>query len=77
MPDPRTTILDSIRLLLQRRAAENGPIQMDDDLFEDVGLDSLEIAELSAMLEDDLGTDPWSAGLVPQTVGDVVGYYAS
>lgn len=39
-------------------------------------LDSLEAAELSAMLEDELGTDPFSAGAeMPETVGDVVAFY--
>lgn len=45
---------------------------------EGLELDSLEAAELSAMLEDELGTDPFSAGdELPETVGDVVGFYAS
>jgi acyl carrier protein len=39
-------------------------------------LDSLEAAELSAMLEDELGSDPFSAGgAMPETVGDVLGFY--
>jgi acyl carrier protein len=41
-----------------------------------LGLDSLEAAELSAMLEDELGTDPFSAGgELPETVGDVLAFY--
>ncbi len=43
-----------------------------------LGLDSLEAAELSAMLEDEFGTDPFSAGdELPERVGDVVGFYAA
>lgn len=43
-----------------------------------IGLDSLETAELSAVLEDDFGTDPFSAGGdMPQTVGDIVAFYGS
>lgn len=43
-------------------------------------LDSLEAAELSALLEDELGSDPFSAALasgdeMPGTVGDVVAFY--
>lgn len=39
-------------------------------------LDSLEAAELSAMLEDELGTDPFSAGAeMPERVGDIVAFY--
>ncbi|MEO6884868.1 MAG: acyl carrier protein [Jatrophihabitantaceae bacterium] len=47
-------------------------------LFADgIGLDSLETAELSAMLEDEFGTDPFSAETMPQTVGDIVAFYAA
>lgn len=43
-----------------------------------LGLDSLEAAELSAMLEDEFGTDPFSAGdELPERVTDVVGFYAA
>jgi acyl carrier protein len=39
-------------------------------------LDSLEAAELSAMLEDEFGTDPFSAGdEMPETVGDILAFY--
>jgi acyl carrier protein len=43
-----------------------------------LGLDSLEAAELSAMLEDTFGSDPFSTeGDLPERVGDVVAYYAA
>ena len=43
---------------------------------EGLGLDSLEAAELSAMLEDAFGSDPFSTSVdLPETVGDVVGFY--
>ena len=43
---------------------------------EGLGLDSLEAAELSAMLEDAFGSDPFSTSAdLPETVGDVVGFY--
>jgi acyl carrier protein len=43
-----------------------------------LGLDSLEAAELSAMLEDEFGTDPFSSGVdLPETVGDIVLFYAA
>jgi acyl carrier protein len=39
-------------------------------------LDSLDAAELSAWLEDELGSDPFSGdGEMPETVGDVVSFY--
>lgn len=43
---------------------------------EGIGLDSLETAELSAILEADFGTDPFSEGDVPETVGDIIAFYA-
>jgi acyl carrier protein len=43
-----------------------------------LGLDSLEAAELSAMLEDEFGSDPFSAGGdLPETVGGIVAFYAA
>jgi acyl carrier protein len=45
-------------------------------LFADgLGLDSLETAELSALLEDEYGKDPFSGDTMPQTVGDIVDFY--
>ena len=41
-----------------------------------IGLDSLETAELSALLEDEHGSDPFSTGdTMPETVGDILGFY--
>ena len=49
---------------------------LDAPLYADgIGLDSLETAELSALLEDELGRDPFTADLMPQTVRDIVGFY--
>jgi acyl carrier protein len=43
---------------------------------EGLGLDSLEAAELSALLEEELGSDPFSAGgAMPETVGDILSFY--
>jgi acyl carrier protein len=42
-----------------------------------LGLDSLETAELSALLEDELGTDPFSSGVMPQTVAELIAFYDS
>lgn len=40
-------------------------------------MDSLEAAELSALLEDELGKDPFATGGdLPQTVGEVLAFYA-
>ncbi len=42
-----------------------------------LGLDSLQTAELSAILEDEFGTDPFSEGLVAGTVGEIVRFYTA
>lgn len=45
---------------------------------EGLELDSLEAAELSAVLEDEYGRDPFSAdGAMPETIGDVLDFYAA
>ncbi len=41
-----------------------------------VGLDSLETAELSALLEDEHGSDPFSTGDLPQTLAEIQAFYA-
>lgn len=58
-----------------------------DELTDDLGLyagglelDSLEAAELSAHLEDEFGSDPFTAALqagsdLPETVGEIVAFY--
>lgn len=42
-----------------------------------IGLDSLETAELSAILEDEHGSDPFNDGEMPETVGDILSFYAA
>ena len=37
-----------------------------------VGLDSLEAAELSALLEDEVGSDPFTSDEMPQTLRDIL-----
>jgi acyl carrier protein len=41
-----------------------------------IGLDSLETAELSAVLEDEFGSDPFNSETMPRTVGDILAFYA-
>jgi acyl carrier protein len=42
---------------------------------EGVEMDSLDTAELAARLEDELGRDPYSEGVLPATIGDVADFY--
>jgi acyl carrier protein len=81
LPDAETTvraegiIRDTIRGLLDQRGASGIEIGPDSKLTADLGLDSLELAELSAVLEDEIGHDPFSEGIVPETVAELVDYY--
>jgi acyl carrier protein len=51
-------------------------ITLESPLYADgLDIDSLQAAELSALLEDELGTDPYTEGTVPSTVGDIVDFY--
>ena len=78
-----TTDQDKVRAVISEflaRADKGGEGWTDDTgLWGDgLGLDSLEAAELSAMLEDEFGSDPFSAGGdLPERVRDVVAFYAA
>ena len=75
-PDAETTVLGTLRLLLERRGAAGIDIRPDARIQEDLDLDSLEVAELSATLEDELGRDPYTEGEVPRTVGEILAFYS-
>lgn len=70
-------IVATIGTLLARRGASGLTITPESKLTADLGMDSLELAELSAVLEDEFGHDPYSEGIVPATVAELVGYYES
>ncbi|MCW2751924.1 MAG: hypothetical protein JWR83_3034 [Aeromicrobium sp.] len=77
MGSHRDQATDTIQRFLSR-AGKEAAFTPETSLFGDgLGLDSLETAELSSMLEDDLGSDPFSAGIVSQTVGEVLDFYSS
>ncbi len=76
MNDRRSQVEGTIRSFLGRAKKKSSSVKLDTSLYsEGLGLDSLETAELSAVLEDELGSDPFSNGSMPQTVGDIVDYY--
>jgi acyl carrier protein len=73
LPDAQQTVYDTVRMLLKRK---NIDIEIaDDSIIDELGLESLDVAELSAILEDDLGRDPYSAGVLPRTIGEIVAWY--
>lgn len=78
MTDLQGSIVALIQSLLERSDKGDVSVAMDTAIHGDgLGLDSLETAELSAMLEDEFGTDPFGAGLMPETVAEIVAFYAA
>jgi acyl carrier protein len=76
MPAKRNQVEGTVRSFLTRTKKRNKTVRLDTSLYsEGLGLDSLETAELSAVLEDELGSDPFSNGDLPETVGDLVEFY--
>lgn len=60
-----------------RRSKKSDDVDRDTVLFAGgIGLDSLATAELSVVLEDEMGFDPFSDGQMPQTIGAILDYYA-
>ena len=76
MGSPRSLAEQTIQRFLVR-ANKDVDVTRETPLFaEGIGLDSLETAELSSMLEDDLGSDPFSEGILAQTVGEILDFYS-
>ena len=69
-------VIELIRPFLERRNSSITEISMETSLYQDgLGMDSLDAAEFSVLLESAFGTDPYSAGNFPRTVGDVIRFY--
>ena len=78
MTENEASIIKLIEELLERRdTAEGVTVTLDARLHgeDGLGLDSLDTAELSATLEDELGSDPFAEGLMPETVAEIVAFY--
>lgn len=79
-PSDHLDRLDRVLRSFLERAGKPADYTRETQLFAEdgLGLDSLDTAELSAVLEDEFGTDPFSAGdEMPQTVGAIADYYTS
>ncbi|MCK9248643.1 MAG: phosphopantetheine-binding protein [Solirubrobacteraceae bacterium] len=76
MPEAAGIIIDIVRGLIERRGDVPPEIHDASTIGDDLGLDSLDLAELSAALEDRFGRDPYTAGIVPSTVGELTAYFA-
>ncbi|MEH6592217.1 MAG: phosphopantetheine-binding protein [Halioglobus sp.] len=69
-------IVDIIRTIRKHQGFLEEDIQLESALYDDgIGLDSLCVAELSAMLEKAYGKDPYTSKVLPQTVSDIVDFY--
>ena len=67
-----------VREFVSRVKPEAGALTADTPLYADgAGLDSLEAAELSAVLEDEFGSDPFQGETMPETLSDIVSFYAT
>lgn len=78
MADIRAVVFESINAIIaDRETGDEEDVDVTDDarLYEDLRLDSLELAALSERLSEALGRDPYNDGLAPVTVGDVIAYY--
>lgn len=78
MTDVRASVTQVIQSLLERASKPAVEVTAETRIHGDgLSLDSLETAELSASLEDEFGFDPFSAGQMPETVGEIVAFYAA
>ncbi len=69
-------IVEIIRTIRKHQGHRDDAFQLDSPLYDDgIGLDSLCVAELSAMLEKAYGSDPYTSGVLPRTVRDIVSFY--
>jgi acyl carrier protein len=77
METRRTQAEQTVHKFLER-SNRGTEVEATTGLYADgLGLDSLETAELSAFLEDEVGVDPFSEGLLPQTVGELLDFYGA
>ena len=72
-----TSVLDAVKTIIKQK---DGNISLDSidsnkSLTNDIGFDSLDIAQLSALLEDNLGSDPYSEGQILLTIGEIIEFY--
>lgn len=68
-------ILTMLQEQLGRRGTNAVTVSPQARLMEDLEMDSLEMAELSAELEDKIGRDPFSQGIIPDTVAELIAFY--
>jgi len=73
---PQHLAEQTVRDFVARVKPDASELELDTPLYADgVGLDSLEAAELSALLEDEVGSDPFTSVEMPQTLRDILDFY--
>jgi len=69
-------VIEMIKTILKHQAMPPVEVEISSELYDDgIGLDSLCVAELSAMLEKAYGSDPYTSKIMPRTVSDIVSFY--
>ena len=72
----REQVFDLIRLILKHQGLPEVEFGLESELYDEgIGLDSMCVAELSALLEKKFGKDPYTSGQRPRLVNDVVAFY--
>jgi len=70
-------IIAMIKTILEHQGFPDREVELSSQLYDDgIGLDSLCVAELSSMLEKAYGSDPYTRNIMPNTVKDIVDFYA-
>jgi acyl carrier protein len=70
-------VIDTTTAIARSRLPDRPPVALNERLREDIGLDSLDLAQLVAELEVALGFDPFQKQTVGRvlTVADVIAVY--
>lgn len=71
-------VIAMIKTILQHQGFPDREVELASQLYDDgIGLDSLCVAELSSMLEKAYGNDPYTSNVMPNTVNDIIEFYAA
>ncbi len=74
----QTEIIEIISTIITNQRLAKVEVLPASNLYDDgLGLDSLCVAELSATLEKKYGKDPYTSGVLPQTILDIVDFYSA
>jgi acyl carrier protein len=66
-----------VRAILAQVKNREVDAELDTPLYaEGIELDSLETAEFSALLEAELGADPWAGDVMPESIGDILAFFS-